>query len=191
VDLLPCARHTSRYASTASRSTAAHAANRGLGNRRIPLAVVAARERRRAHAPGSIRLRLLTGLARSDLLRLRLDEDPEDDGINVQRYKNAPKRDEQAPIYGYKIVPERRAAKGGDTSTREPANATASTQTRTPEPPSMSTADALAGYGKSEAGKTFLERNSVPSTPLSRRLNVVAGTSRRERRRPHLRLSRL
>ena len=53
-----------------------------------------------------IRLKLLTGLARSDLLRLRLGEHVREDGIRVERHKTAAKR----AIYEYSQVPERMEA---------------------------------------------------------------------------------
>jgi integrase len=53
-----------------------------------------------------IRLKLLTGLARSDLLRLRIGEHLRDDGIHVIRHKT--KR--RATIYTYEQVPERKTA---------------------------------------------------------------------------------
>ena len=53
-----------------------------------------------------IRLKLLTGLARSDLLRLRIGEHLRDDGIHVTRHKTGTR----ATIYTYEQVPERRDA---------------------------------------------------------------------------------
>lgn len=56
-----------------------------------------------------VRLKLLTSLARSDLLRLRLDEHLKDDGIHVTRHKTA-ESSGKATIYDYDKVPERRDA---------------------------------------------------------------------------------
>lgn len=56
-----------------------------------------------------IRLKLLTGLARSDLLRLREGEHLRDDGIHVTRHKTAQKTG-KTTIYEYSAVPERREA---------------------------------------------------------------------------------
>lgn len=56
-----------------------------------------------------IRNKLLTGLARSDLLRLRLDEHLKDDGIHVTRHKTA-ETSGKATIYDFDKVPERRDA---------------------------------------------------------------------------------
>lgn len=53
-----------------------------------------------------IRLKMLTGMARSDLLRLRLDEHIRDDGIHVQRHKTGTR----PTVYTYEMVPERRDA---------------------------------------------------------------------------------
>ena len=53
-----------------------------------------------------IRLKLLTGLARSDLLRLRMGEHLREDGIHVTRHKT----NSRATIYSYAQVPERKAA---------------------------------------------------------------------------------
>lgn len=53
-----------------------------------------------------IRLKMLTGLARSDLLRLRLDEHIRDDGIHVTRHKTGTR----PTVYTYELVPERRDA---------------------------------------------------------------------------------
>jgi integrase len=50
-----------------------------------------------------IRLKLLTGLARSDLLRLRVDQHIKEDGIHVERHKTG-----KATVYEW--TPERRAA---------------------------------------------------------------------------------
>ena len=55
-----------------------------------------------------MRLKLLTGLARSDMLRLRLGEHLRDDGIHVTRHKTA-KTTGKSAIYEYERVPERRA----------------------------------------------------------------------------------
>jgi integrase len=64
-----------------------------------------------------IRLKLLTGLSRSDLLRLRMGEHIRDDGIHVTRHKAvalaATRKKKTAPratIYTYEKVPERRSA---------------------------------------------------------------------------------
>lgn len=54
-----------------------------------------------------IKLKLLTGLARSDMLRLRLDEHLREDGIHVTRHKTANSTGKKT-IYGYDTVPERR-----------------------------------------------------------------------------------
>jgi integrase len=56
-----------------------------------------------------IRLKLLTGLARSDLLRLREGEHLRDDGIHVTRHKTAQSTG-KTTIYEYAAVPERREA---------------------------------------------------------------------------------
>lgn len=56
-----------------------------------------------------VRLKLLTGLARSDLLRLRQGEHLRDDGIYVTRHKTAGTTG-KVTIYEYAKVPERRAA---------------------------------------------------------------------------------
>ena len=56
-----------------------------------------------------IRLKLLTGLARSDLLRLRQGEHLRDDGIHVTRHKTRGTTG-KTTIYTYEQVPERRAA---------------------------------------------------------------------------------
>lgn len=53
-----------------------------------------------------VRLKLLTGLSRSDMLRLRMREHIRDDGIYVTRHKTGGR----ATIYGYDMVPERRDA---------------------------------------------------------------------------------
>jgi integrase len=53
-----------------------------------------------------IRLKLLTGLARSDLLRLRMGEHLRADGIHVTRHKTQGR----PTIYDYALVPEREAA---------------------------------------------------------------------------------
>lgn len=53
-----------------------------------------------------VRLKLLTGLARSDLLRLRVDEHVREDGIYVTRHKTA-ETTGKATIYEYAKVPER------------------------------------------------------------------------------------
>jgi integrase len=50
-----------------------------------------------------IRLKLLTGLARSDLLRLRQGEHLREDGIHVTRHKTQTR----ATVYDYAMVPER------------------------------------------------------------------------------------
>ena len=56
-----------------------------------------------------VRLKLLTGLARSDLLRLRQGEHLREDGIYVTRHKTA-QTTGKATIYSYANVPERREA---------------------------------------------------------------------------------
>jgi integrase len=56
-----------------------------------------------------IRLKLLTGLARSDLLRLRQGDHLREDGIHVTRHKTA-KSTGRSTIYSYDKVPERREA---------------------------------------------------------------------------------
>lgn len=56
-----------------------------------------------------VRLKLLTGLARSDLLRLRLNEHLREDGIHVTRHKTA-ETTGKATIYEYARVPERAEA---------------------------------------------------------------------------------
>lgn len=56
-----------------------------------------------------IRLKLLTGLARSDMLRLRLGEHVKDDGIHVTRHKTKDTTG-KTTIYEYAKVPERRGA---------------------------------------------------------------------------------
>jgi hypothetical protein len=56
-----------------------------------------------------IRLKLLTGLARSDLLRLRAGEHLRDDGIHVTRHKTAGTTG-KSTVYTYEAVPERREA---------------------------------------------------------------------------------
>jgi integrase len=56
-----------------------------------------------------IRLKLLTGLARSDLLRLRAGEHLREDGIHVTRHKTQGTTG-KATVYTYKMVPERRDA---------------------------------------------------------------------------------
>lgn len=53
-----------------------------------------------------IRLKLLTGLARSDLLRLRQGENLRDDGIHVRRHKTQTR----PTVYDYALVPERKDA---------------------------------------------------------------------------------
>jgi integrase len=53
-----------------------------------------------------IRLKLLTGMARSDLLRLRLDEHLREDGIYVTRHKTEVTTGKRT-IYDYALVPER------------------------------------------------------------------------------------
>lgn len=53
-----------------------------------------------------IRLKLLTGLARSDLLRLRLSEHLREDGIHVTRHKTAGTTGKRT-IYDYALAPER------------------------------------------------------------------------------------
>jgi integrase len=55
-----------------------------------------------------IRLKLLTGIARGDMLRLRLGEHIQDDGIHVTRHKTAKKTGGKKTIYEYEKVPERR-----------------------------------------------------------------------------------
>lgn len=54
-----------------------------------------------------IRLKLVTGLARSDMLRLRIGEHLRDDGIHVTRHKTA-KTTGKTTIYDYTTVPERK-----------------------------------------------------------------------------------
>lgn len=54
-----------------------------------------------------VRLKLLTGLARSDLLRLRVDEHIREDGLHVTRHKTA-ETTGKTTIYEYAKVPERR-----------------------------------------------------------------------------------
>ena len=56
-----------------------------------------------------MRLNLLTGLARSDMLRLRQGEHLREDGIHVTRHKTAESTG-KATIYDYAKVPERREA---------------------------------------------------------------------------------
>lgn len=56
-----------------------------------------------------IRLKLLTGLARSDLLRLKFGEHLREDGIHVTRHKTA-NSSGKTTIYEYAKVPERREA---------------------------------------------------------------------------------
>lgn len=56
-----------------------------------------------------LRLKLLTGLARSDLLRLRAGEHLRGDGIHVTRHKTAGSTG-KSTIYEYATVPERREA---------------------------------------------------------------------------------
>jgi integrase len=53
-----------------------------------------------------IRLKLLTGMARSDLLRLRLGEHLREDGIHVTRHKTASTAGKRT-IYDYVLAPER------------------------------------------------------------------------------------
>ena len=53
-----------------------------------------------------IRLKLLTGLARSDLLRLRQGENLREDGIHVRRHKTGTR----PTVYDYALVPERKDA---------------------------------------------------------------------------------
>lgn len=53
-----------------------------------------------------IRLKLLTGMARSDLLRLRLDEHLREDGIHVTRHKTEATIGKRT-IYDYALAPER------------------------------------------------------------------------------------
>lgn len=53
-----------------------------------------------------IRLKLLTGMSKGDMLRLRLGEHLRDDGIHVQRHKTKTR----PTIYEYSQVPERREA---------------------------------------------------------------------------------
>lgn len=57
-----------------------------------------------------MRLKLLTGIARSDLLRLRLGEHIREDGIHVIRHKTLKKTGGKKTIYEYSLVPERRDA---------------------------------------------------------------------------------
>lgn len=54
-----------------------------------------------------IRIKLMTGMARSDLLRLRVDEHFKDDGIHIQRHKTA---DSTGKRTVYEWIPELRAA---------------------------------------------------------------------------------
>jgi integrase len=54
-----------------------------------------------------LRLKLLTGLSRSDLLRLRVDEHIQEDGIHVQRHKTKGTTGKRAV---FEWTPERRAA---------------------------------------------------------------------------------
>lgn len=54
-----------------------------------------------------VRLKLLTGLSRSDLLRLRVDEHIQEDGIHVQRHKT---KDSTGKRSIYEWTPDRRAA---------------------------------------------------------------------------------
>lgn len=54
-----------------------------------------------------IRLKLLTGLSRGDLLRLRLDDHIREDGIHVQRHKTKNKTGKRT-IYTFEQVPERK-----------------------------------------------------------------------------------
>lgn len=56
-----------------------------------------------------MRLKLLTGLARSDLLRLRAGEHLRDDGIHVTRHKTKDSTGKKT-IYAYDNVPERKLA---------------------------------------------------------------------------------
>ena len=56
-----------------------------------------------------IRLKLLTGLAQGDMLRLRLDEHIRDDGIHVQRHKTKDTTGKRT-VYTYEQVPERKDA---------------------------------------------------------------------------------
>lgn len=56
-----------------------------------------------------IRLKLLTGLSRSDLLRLRAGEHLRDDGIHVTRHKTAGTTG-KTTVYTFEAVPERRVA---------------------------------------------------------------------------------
>lgn len=56
-----------------------------------------------------IRLKLLTGIARSDMLRLRLGEHLRDDGVHVTRHKTKDSTG-KTTIYDYAKVPERREA---------------------------------------------------------------------------------
>ena len=53
-----------------------------------------------------IRLKLLTGMARSDLLRLRLDDHLREDGIHVTRHKTEGTTGKRT-IYDYALAPER------------------------------------------------------------------------------------
>jgi hypothetical protein len=54
-----------------------------------------------------MRLKLVTGLAKSDMLRLRIDEHLKVDGIHVTRHKTA-ETSGKATIYEYEKVPERK-----------------------------------------------------------------------------------
>jgi integrase len=54
-----------------------------------------------------MRLKLVTGLAKSDMLRLRLDQHLKDDGIHVTRHKTA-ETTGKSTIYEYSTVPERK-----------------------------------------------------------------------------------
>ncbi len=54
-----------------------------------------------------IRIKLMTGMARSDLLRLRVDEHLKDDGIHIQRHKTAENTGKRTT---YSWIPELRAA---------------------------------------------------------------------------------
>lgn len=54
-----------------------------------------------------IRIKLMTGMARSDLLRLRVDEHLKDDGIHIQRHKTS---GSTAKRTAYAWIPELRAA---------------------------------------------------------------------------------
>lgn len=73
--------------------------------------VLALESRQRHGSVGAIqayiRIKLMTGMARGDLLRLRLDRHVRDDGIHVQRHKTATKTGKRTV---YEWTPELRAA---------------------------------------------------------------------------------